>query len=151
MSLADQIQTDLTTAMKARDKVRTQTLRSVLAGIKNLKAEGGRADKPVSDEEVVAIIAKEAKKRRESVDTYTTNGRPELAEAEQAELDVLGAYLPEQMGADEVRAVVAETVAEVGASGPGDLGKVMGALMPKVKGKADGKLVNQIVREQLGA
>ena len=151
MSLADQIQTDLTTAMKARDKVRTQTLRSVLAGIKNLKAEGGRADKPVSDEEVVAIIAKEAKKRRESVDTYTANDRPELAEAEQAELDVLGAYLPEQMGEDEVRAVVAETVAEVGAAGPGDLGKVMGALMPKVKGKADGKLVNQIVREQLGA
>jgi uncharacterized protein YqeY len=151
MSLAAQIQTDLTTAMKARDKVRTTTLRSVLAGIKNLRAEGGRADKPVTDEEVLAIIGREAKKRRESIETYTANDRPELAAAEQAELDVLSTYLPAQMDEEEIRAVVTQTVAEVGAEGPGDLGKVMGALMPKVKGKADGKQVNTIVRETLGA
>jgi uncharacterized protein len=149
MSLAQQIQTDLTTAMKAREKVRTTTLRSVLAGIKNLRAEGGRADAEVTDAEVVDIIAKEAKKRRESIQTYADNGRPELAAAEQEELDVLVDYLPAQMDEAGIRAVVEETVAEVGAQGPGDLGKVMGALMPKVKGKADGKLVNTVVRDVL--
>lgn len=149
MSLATQIQTDLTTAMKARDKVRTTTLRSVLAGIKNLRAEGGRADAEVSDAEVIDIISREAKKRRESIQTYSDNNRPELAEAEQAELDVLTGYLPEQMDEAQIRAVVEETIAEVGAQGPGDLGKVMGALMPKVKGKADGKLVNTVVRQSL--
>lgn len=151
MSLADQIQTDLTAAMKARDKVRTTTVRSVLAGIKNLNAEAGRGAAGVTDAEVIDIIAREAKKRRESIETYADNGRPELAAAEQAELDVLTTYLPEQMDEATIRAVVTETVAEVGASGPGDLGKVMGALMPKVKGKADGKLVNAVVRETLGA
>lgn len=151
MSLADQIQTDLTAAMKARDKVRTTTVRSVLAGIKNLNAEAGRGAAGVTDAEVIDIIAREAKKRRESIETYADNGRPELAAAEQAELDVLTPYLPEQMDEATIRAVVTETVAEVGASGPGDLGKVMGALMPKVKGKADGKLVNAVVRETLGA
>jgi uncharacterized protein YqeY len=100
---------------------------------------------------VLAIIGREAKKRRESIETYTANDRPELAAAEQAELDVLSTYLPAQMDEEEIRAVVTQTVAEVGAEGPGDLGKVMGALMPKVKGKADGKQVNTIVRETLGA
>lgn len=150
MSLADQIQTDLTTAMKARDKVRMTTLRSVLAGIKNVKAEAGRANAALTDAEVTDIISREAKKRRESIETYATNDRPELAAAEQAELDILTEYLPAQMDEAAIRAVVTETVAEVGASGPGDLGKVMGALMPKVKGKADGKLVNTVVRAILG-
>ena len=150
MSLADTISDDLKTAMKARDAVRTGTLRLVLAGIKNLRVqEGHGAD--VSDEEVTGIIAKEAKKRRESIDTYTEHGREELAAKEQAELEVLEAYLPEQMDAEEIRALVDQAVADTGASGPGDLGKVMGKLMPQVKGKADGKLVNQVVREALGA
>lgn len=150
MSLADTISDDLKTAMKARDAVRTGTLRLVLAGIKNLRVqEGHGAD--VSDEEVTGIIAKEAKKRRESIDTYTEHGREELAAKEQAELEVLETYLPEQMGAEEIRALVDQAVADTGASGPGDLGKVMGKLMPQVKGKADGKLVNQVVREALGA
>lgn len=150
MSLAAQIQTDLTTAMKAREKVRTTTLRSVLAGIKNLNAEAGRGGGEVTDAEVIDIISREAKKRRESIETYTEHDRPELADAEQAELDILVAYLPEQLDEDQIRAVVTETVSDVGAQGPGDLGRVMGALMPKVKGKADGKLVNRIVREVLG-
>ncbi|CAN5149816.1 GatB/YqeY domain-containing protein [soil metagenome] len=149
MSLAAQIQTDLTTAMKAREKVRTTTLRSVLAGIKNLRVEGGRTDSEVSDAEVIDIISREAKKRRESIETYTSAGRDELAATEQEELDILVAYLPEQLDEAAIRTIVTETVAEVGAEGPGDLGKVMGALMPKVKGKADGKLVNTIVREVL--
>ena len=151
MSLAARIQTDLTTAMKAREKVRTTTLRSVLAGIKNLNAEPGRGGSEVSDAEVIDIISREAKKRRESIQTYTDNDRPELAEVEQAELDVLVTYLPAQLDEPEIRDIVTQTVAEVGAQGPGDLGKVMGALMPKLKGKADGKLVNAVVREVLGA
>ncbi|MEE8601115.1 GatB/YqeY domain-containing protein [Euzebya tangerina] len=150
MGLADTIQSDLKDAMKARDKVRTGTLRMVLAGIKNLRAEPGHGD-DVSDAEVTDILSREAKKRRESIETYADAGREELAASEQAELDVLTEYLPEQMGEAEIRSLVTETVSQVGASDPSDLGKVMGALMPKVKGKADGKLVNAVVREVLGA
>jgi uncharacterized protein YqeY len=150
MSLADQIPEDLKDAMKARDKVRTATLRIVLSGIKYLRAESGHGEE-VSDAEVVEILGREAKKRRESIQTYTDAGRDELAASEQAELDVLTAYLPEQMDEAQIREVVEATIAEVGASGPGDLGKVMGALMPKVKGRADGKLVNVMVKDALGA
>lgn len=150
MSLAEQISEDLKTAMKARDKVRTATLRQVLAAIKNLRVAEGRAGAEVTDAEVTGLIGKEAKKRRESIATYTDAGREELASAEQAELEVLSEYLPEQMSEEEIRALVQRTVADVGASGPGDLGTVMGALMPQVKGKADGKLVNEIVRATLG-
>ncbi|CAN5799506.1 GatB/YqeY domain-containing protein [soil metagenome] len=148
MSLAEQIQSDLTAAMKDRDKVRTATLRLVLAGIKNVRAEPGHGQQ-VTDEEVRDIISREAKKRRESVQTYSDAGRDELAATEEAELDVLSDYLPAQMSEEEVRALVEQTVADVGATGPGDLGKVMGALMPKVKGKADGKMVNNVVRGAL--
>lgn len=148
MSLAEQIQSDLTAAMKDRDKVRTATLRLVLAGIKNVRAEPGHGQQ-VTDEEVRDIISREAKKRRESVQTYSDAGRDELAATEEAELDVLTDYLPAQMSEEEVRALVEQTVADVGATGPGDLGKVMGALMPKVKGKADGKMVNNVVRGAL--
>ena len=151
MSLADQISDDLKTSMKARDTTRTATLRQVLAGIKNLHVQEGRGGTDVTDEEVTEILTREAKKGRESTETYTQHGRDELAAKEQAELAVIEDYLPEQMGAEEIRAIVTEVVAATGASEPGDLGKVMGQLMPRVKGKADGKLVNQIVREQLGA
>ncbi len=148
MSLAEQIQSDLTAAMKDRDKVRTATLRLVLAGIKNVRAEPGHGQQ-VTDEEVRDIISREAKKRRESVQMYSDAGRDELAATEEAELEVLTDYLPAQMSEEEVRALVEQTVADVGATGPGDLGKVMGALMPKVKGKADGKMVNNVVRGAL--
>lgn len=151
MSLADQISDDLKTSMKARDSIRTATLRQVLAGIKNLRVQEGRGGTDVTDEEVTEILTREAKKRRESIETYTQHDRQELADKEQAELAVIEDYLPEQMGAEEIRAIVTEVVAATGASEPGDLGKVMGQLMPRVKGKADGKLVNQIVREELGA
>jgi uncharacterized protein YqeY len=150
MPLTDQIQTDLTDAMKARDAVRTATLRLVLAGIKNLRAQPGHGAE-VSDEEVLAIIAKEAKSRRESITTYGDAGRDDLVASETAELDVLTGYLPAQMDDDAIRALVAEAVAEVGAASPADLGRVMGVLMPRVRGKADGAVVNRVVREALGA
>jgi uncharacterized protein len=149
-TLAEQIQSDLKDAMKARDAVRTATLRLVLAGIKNVRAQPGHGP-DVADAEVLDVIGKEAKSRRESIATYRDAGREDLATAEEAELQVLAGYLPEQLDETAIRAAVDEAVAEVGASSPGDLGRVMSALMPKVRGRADGKLVNQLVRERLGA
>lgn len=150
MSLAQQIEADLKTAMKARDSETTATLRMVLAAIKNLRAEAGHGAE-VSDEEMLELLGREAKRRNEAASAYAEAGRPELADKERRELAVLERYLPGQLGDDELAGVVDETIAEVGASEPSDVGKVMGAVMPKVKGKADGKAVNAMVRERLGA
>lgn len=147
MSLEAQIPEELKTAMKAKDKVRVNTLRAILSGIKYLKAEGGHDE--VTDDEVITIINREVKKRRDSIEMYESNNRPELAENEKAEVAILMEYLPAQLTEDEIRAIITETIAEVGAAGPSDKGKLMGALMPKVKGKADGKLVNTLVTELL--
>lgn len=147
MSLETQIPEELKTAMKAKDKVRVNTLRAILSGIKYLKAEGGHDD--VTDDDVITIINREVKKRRDSIEMYEANNRPELAENEQAEVAILLEYLPAQLTEDEIRAIITDTIAEVGATGPSDKGKLMGTLMPKVKGKADGKLVNTLVTELL--
>lgn len=147
MSLETQIPEELKTAMKAKDKVRVNTLRAILSGIKYLRAEGGHDE--ITDDDVITIINREVKKRRDSIEMYESNNRPELAENEKAEVAILMEYLPAQLTDDEIRVIITETIAEVGASGPGDKGKLMGALMPKVKGKADGKLVNTLVTELL--
>lgn len=147
MSLETQIPEELKTAMKAKDKVRVNTLRAILSGIKYLKAEGGHDE--VTDDDVITIINREVKKRRDSIEMYESNNRPELAENEQAEVAILLEYLPAQLTEDEIRAIITDTIAEVGATGPSDKGKLMGTLMPKVKGKADGKLVNTLVTELL--
>jgi uncharacterized protein YqeY len=148
MRLAEQIQSDLTTAMKARDTETVATLRMVVAAIKNARVEGGRTG-DLSDEETMDILTREAKKRNEAAEAYDQAGRDELAAKERSELAILQRYLPEQLGEDELRALVDEAVAETGASQPGDMGRVMSAVMPKVKGRADGKQVNAIVRERL--
>jgi uncharacterized protein len=148
MALAEQIQSDLTTAMKARDTETVATLRMVVAAIKNARVSSGHSGE-VTDEEVLDLLTREAKKRNEAAEAYDQAGRDELAAKERAELAIVQRYLPEQLGEDEVRALVDEAVAETGASGPGDLGKVMSAVMPKVKGRADGKLVSALVRERL--
>jgi len=146
--LADQIQTDLQTAMKARDRQTVAALRMVLARIKEARTAAGHgAD--VSDTEEQELIAREAKKREEAAATYTEHGRPELAENEQAELVVLQRYLPTQLSDDELVELVDATIADTGASGPGDMGRVMGSIMPKVKGKASGNRVNALVTERL--
>ena len=150
MSLAQQIEADLKTAMKARDTETTGTLRMVLAAIKNLRAEAGHGSE-VSDEEMVELLGREAKRRNEAAAAYDEAGRPELADKERRELAVLERYLPAQLSAEELASLVEETIAEVGAQGPSDVGQVMGAVMPKVKGKADGKAVNAMVRQRLGA
>ena len=146
MSLTEQLQSDMLAAMRDGDTLRRDTLRMVIAAAQNA-AKDKRA--PLTDEEALAVVTREVKKRRESIDAYAKAGRPDLAAAEQSEIDVLTPYLPEQLGEDEIRALATEAVAATGASSPRDLGRVMAQLMPTVKGRADGKLVNAIVNEEL--
>jgi uncharacterized protein YqeY len=150
MALPDRIQADLTAAMKSRDRETASALRLVLAEIRNLRvAEGHRGE--VTDEETVGLLTREAKKRTEAAETYEAAGRADLAAGERRLLEVVRRYLPEQLGAEELGALVDEAIAEAGASGPGDLGRVMSAVMPKVRGRADGKQVNALVRERLAS
>jgi uncharacterized protein len=146
--LAEQIRADLTTAMKARDRQTVAALRMVLARIQEAKVATGHGDE-VSDDEVQALIRREAKRRTEAADAFAAAGRDELAAKEQAELVVLQRYLPQQMSDDELTAVIDETIAATGASSPGDFGRVMGAVMAKVSGRADGARVNALVRQRL--
>lgn len=146
MSLTEQLQADMKTAMRDGDAHRRDTLRMVIAAAQNAAKE---KREPLSDEEALAVITKQVKTRRESIKAFREAGRDDLADKEQSEIDVLEPYLPEQMGEDEVRALVVEAVAATGATSPRDMGKVMGALMPKVKGRADGKLVASLVNEEL--
>ena len=146
MSLTEQLQADMKNAMRDGDAHRRDTLRMAIAAVQNA-AKDKRDD--LTDEETLAVLAKQVKTRRESIKAYTDAGRDDLAAKEQAEIDVLQPYLPEQMSEDEVRKLVDEAVASTGASSPRDMGRVMGALMPKTKGRADGKLVSSLVNEAL--
>lgn len=143
---------DMTAALKARDELRKSTLRMALTAITKAEVAGKEA-RELSDTEIVDVLGSEAKKRRESVVAYRDAGRAELAEKEQAEADILAEYLPEQLSEDEIKVLVTETIAATGAAelGPRGIGKVMGALQPKVKGKADGGVVSAEVKRQLGA
>jgi uncharacterized protein YqeY len=135
-------------AMRARDERRTSTLRMAMAAAHNRQIELGRA---LTDEETVEVLGRQLKQRRESVEQFRAGGREERAEAEEAEAAILAEFLPEQLGEDELRAMVDEAVTSTGASTPADMGKVMGALMPSTKGRADGKVVSDLVRQRLGA
>lgn len=146
MSLTEQLQADMKTAMRDGDAHRRDTLRMVIAAAQNAAKE---KREPLSDEEALAVMTKQVKTRRESIKAYRDAGRDDLADKEQAEIDVLQPYLPEQMGEPEVRALVVEAVSATGATSPRDMGKVMGALMPRVKGRADGALVSRLVNEEL--
>lgn len=148
MALSEQLQADLTAAMKARDTETVGTLRMVVAAVKNARVAAGQSGE-VSDEQVMELLTREAKKRGEAAEAYEAAGRGELAEKERAELEIIRRYLPEQLDEDTLRGLVDEAIAEAGAQGPADLGKVMSAVMPKLKGRADGKVVNAIVRERL--
>ena len=133
-------------AIRDGDAHRRDTLRMALAAVQNA-AKDKRED--LTDEEALAVLTKQVKTRRESIKAYADAGRDDLAAKEQAEIDVLQPYLPAQLSEDEVRTLVDEAIASTGASSPGDMGRVMGALMPKVKGRADGKLVSSVVNETL--
>ena len=133
-------------AMRARDERRTTTLRMALAAAHNQRIARGRE---LTDEEVVEVIGREVKQRRESIAVYRDAGHADRAEAEEAEAAILTEYLPEQLSADELEALVRAAIAEAGASGPGDLGRVMARLAPQTKGRADGRAVSELVRRLL--
>ena len=149
--LKDRLRADLTTAIKARDEIRSSTLRMVLTAITNAEVAGKEA-RELTDEDVLTVLSSENKKRREAAEAFDDAGRVEQAAKERAELEVLADYLPEQLGDDEIAALVAEAIAATGAAEEGmrAMGKVMGALQPKVKGRADGGVVAAEVRKQLG-
>lgn len=143
--IAEQINQDLIGAMKAKDEVRVSTLRLLNAAFKNKQIELGHE---LTDNEAVEVIAKGAKQRRESIDAYQKGGREDLAENEKKELEILSAYLPDQLTNDEIAKVVDEVIVEVGRDA--DFGRVIGQVMAKVKGRADGGAVSAVVRQKLG-
>jgi uncharacterized protein YqeY len=146
MSLKEQLNQELHEAMKARDARRRDTLRQVLTGINYLEVEVGH---PLSDTEVLDVIRRDAKRHRESIEEFHKGGRQDLVEQEQAELAILETYLPQQMGRAEIEALVRQAISDLGVSGKAQAGLVMKHLMAQVKGRADGKLVNQVVQELL--
>lgn len=146
MDLKETLTADYKQAMKDRDKLKVSTIRMVLAGVQNEEiAKRGE----LTEEEFLTVLAREARKRKESIEEFGKGGRQDLVEKEERELSIIESYLPEQLSEDEVRDIIDRTIQEVGATSAGDLGKVMGKLMPLLKGKADGKKVNQMVRERL--
>ncbi|GAB4389112.1 MAG: GatB/YqeY domain-containing protein [Thermodesulfovibrionales bacterium] len=147
MGLAEKINDDMKASMKARDELRLSTIRMLKAAMKNREIEKGAA---LSDDDVVAVASSLIKQRRDSVEQYRKGGRADLADREEAEIKVLEGYLPAQLSAEEIASIIKEAVAQAGASSPADMGKVMKLVMPRVKGKADGKLVNEKVKELLG-
>ena len=149
-TLKDTLHTDLTAAIRARDSIRVGTLRMALAAITNEEVSGTAARELTSDD-VIRVLTKEAKKRREAVTAYTAAQRPELAAAEEAELAILSAYLPAALGDTELRELVTRVIADVGATGIPQLGLVMKTLQPLVAGRADGAAVAALVRAQLAS
>ena len=135
-------------AMRARDQRRTSTLRMAMAAAHNREIEVGR---PLTDDEVTEVLSRQVKQRRESVEQFRSGGREEMAVNEEAEAEILAEFLPEQLSAAELEALVAQAVADTGAASSSDMGRVMGAVMPHVKGRADGKAVSEAVRRRLGA
>jgi len=148
VTLSSRLQDDLTQAIRDRDELRRDTLRMVISAAYNTSKAAGR---DLTDDEMIQILTREVKTRRESVEAYTNGGRPEAAAKEQAEIQIISGYLPEQLSEDEIDRLVKETIDEVGASSPRDMGKVMGALTPKTRGRADGKMVSAAVAKELAA
>lgn len=149
MALKDTIQDDIKAALLGGDRVVGETLRNLKAAILNEEVAQGKRDEGLADEEVEKIIAREVKKRNESLAIYEQNGRPELAEVERQEAEIISRYLPEQLSEDEVRKVVESKVTELGASGPQAMGQVIGAVKQQLGNSADGALVARIVKETL--
>jgi len=151
ITLKERLRTDLTASIRSRDKVRSGTIRMVLSAVSEAEVAGTEAVE-LSDQQVLDVVIREAKKRREAEEAYVAAGRPELAEKERAESAVLAGYLPQQLSPEEVSAIVAEVIAATGAAdlGPRGIGKVMGAVTPRTRGRADGGAVAAEVRRQLG-
>jgi uncharacterized protein YqeY len=144
--LQDLLNSNLKEALRGGDKVRVSVIRLLIAAIKNAEiAQGG----PIDDSAVLGVISKEVKRHRESIEAFKKGNRQDLVSKEEQELDIISQYLPQQMSSEEIAETVRQVIAEVGAKGPSDKGKVMSKIMPQLKGKADGQEVNTIVSELL--
>jgi uncharacterized protein YqeY len=148
MTLKERLRDDLTAAIKGRDELRTSTLRMALAAVTNEEV-AGKVARELEDDEVVGVLGREAKKRREAAEAFDGAGRAELASRERAEGEVLATYLPAQLSDEELAALVAEAITETGADSPKAMGQVMKLISPKVTGRADGGRVAAEVRKQL--
>nr|WP_290665456.1 GatB/YqeY domain-containing protein [Ardenticatena sp.] len=146
MSLKERLQQDLKEALRNRGDVRRNTIRLLLTAIKNAEIEHGSE---LSDEQIMQLLQKQAKQRRDSIEQYRRGGRDDLVAEESAELAIIEEYLPRQLSEDEIRAEAQAHIEAVGATSPRDMGKVMGPLMAKLRGRADGALVQKVVRELL--
>lgn len=146
--LKAKLQSDLNEAIKSRSTVVAETIRMVLAAITNEEV-AGKEKKELSDAEVITVLTREAKKRREAAEAFEQGGRADRAASERTEGEVIAGYLPEQLSEADINKLITETIASVGAAGPSDMGKVMGALKAKVAGKADGALVSTLVKAAL--
>lgn len=147
--LKQQLQEELKQSMLAKDTQKTSVLRLLISAISYYEINKGGAGYEATDEDVLSVIGAQVKQRKDSIEQYMAAGRNELADKEKSELEMLATYLPEQMGEEEVSKLVDEAIAQTGATTMADIGKVMGALMPKVKGKADGGLVSSLVKQKL--
>ena len=146
MEIQNRLSEDLKTAMKAKEKIKVDTIRMVRAQLKDFQIAKGDE---LNDEDEISVLINAAKKRKEALELYEKSDRQDLIEQEKQELEIISAYLPAQLSKEEVEKVVLKVIEEVGASSPQDLGKVMGATMKDLKGKADGRMVQEIVREKL--
>ncbi|WP_456454906.1 GatB/YqeY domain-containing protein [Thermovibrio sp.] len=146
MGIKERLKEDMKEALKAKDKVRLSTIRMLQSLIKNAEIEK-RGE--LSEEEVISLLMKYAKQRREAIELYEKGGRQDLVEKERRELEIVESYLPKQMDEEEIRELVKEAIKATGASSLKDMGKVMQYLMPKVKGRANGSTVSKIVKESL--
>jgi hypothetical protein len=146
MSLKEELLVDMKKAMKDEKKQKLSVIRMARAAIKNMEIEDR---KDLSDEEIVGVLAKEVKQRKESISEYEKVGKDDVVADLKKEIKILNKYLPEQLSKEELVDIVEETIAETGAEDMSDMGKVMGAIMPRVKGRADGNQVNELVRERL--
>ena len=146
MTLSERLEADMRDAMRARDERRTQTLRMAMAAAHNQKIARGR---DLTDDEVVDVLTKQVKQRRESIEMYRGAGREDRAVAEEAEAAILAEFLPEQLSSEEIAALAREAITETGASSAADMGRVMGVLSPRTKGRADGRAVSETVRRLL--
>ena len=148
MSINEQLKKDLTEAIRGRDEITSGTIRMVLTAITNEEVAGKEA-RVLSDEEVITVLSREGKKRREAAEAFENAGRADKAALEKSEGEVIAKYLPAQLSEADIAAIIADAITSTGAQGPGDMGKVMGAVKPKIAGKADGGLVSALVKAAL--
>jgi uncharacterized protein len=149
MTLIDKIRADLKDSMKSGDSFKRDVLRYLDSAIKNVEIEKNKRENGLNDEEVIEVISRSIKQRRDSISQYEKGNRTDLAEKEKKELEILSAYMPQQLGEDKIREIVKNAINEMGSSLPSDMGKIMGLVMRQTKGLADGNIVRKIVEEEL--